>query len=89
MRSIPRAVGLAALVAALMPRTAAAQATRPLTPRDVMRSEGLIPSGLTPDGQALLYLRLPRFGHPMPKLFLADLVGGTERELTKEIERGS
>ncbi|HEV3163013.1 MAG TPA: prolyl oligopeptidase family serine peptidase [Isosphaeraceae bacterium] len=77
---------MAVLVAAGWPRLASSQGTRPLTPQDITRSESVFPSGLTPDGKALLYLRISQFGHPLPRLFMADLVGGTERELTREID---
>lgn len=79
---------MAALFAAVSPQTAPAQRTRPLTPQDIIQSDnGLFPSGLAPDGKSLLYVRIPRFGHPPPKLFLADLDGGSERELTRAIDQ--
>jgi dipeptidyl aminopeptidase/acylaminoacyl peptidase len=88
MRCCFLAAGIAGLFLAVSPRTAPAQGTRALTPRDVIESDtGLFSSGLALDGKALLYLRVARFSQPPPKLFLADLEGGSERELTRVIDQ--
>lgn len=85
MRTFVRIASVVAVVVTVWLRSAPAQETRLLSPQDVIRRERLI-SSLSPDGKSLMYLRLSPFVHPGPRLFVVDLVGGEERELTRQID---
>ncbi len=86
MRTLTPVAWISALVVTLWyPPPASAQQTRPMRPQDVTRRERL-DSSLSPDGKSLLYLRLTQFAQAQRRLFVVDLAGREQRELTKQID---
>jgi dipeptidyl aminopeptidase/acylaminoacyl peptidase len=85
MRTTARMAWMIATVVTVCFRPAPAQQTRPLHPEDVIRRERL-DSLLSPDGKSLLYWRISPFVQPGPRFFMVDLVGGEQRELTRQVD---